>query len=99
VNVAGVTFACLSFDTGTNAVRDSLKRSGLRCQAYRSSVHRRRYSAFVAGDGRGGKLDLGSRSVDDHDARSTRVGASIIASWAGWWADDAVVGCSDILGP
>ena len=47
-------------------------------------MHRRRYSAFVAGDGRGGKLDLGSRSVDDHDARRTRVGASIIASWAGW---------------
>jgi hypothetical protein len=26
---------------------------------------------------------LGSRSVDDHDARRTHVGASIIASWAG----------------
>lgn len=52
-------------------------------------MHRRKYSEFAAGDGRGGKLDLGSRSVDDHDARRTRVGASIIASWAGWRAIDA----------
>jgi hypothetical protein len=58
----------------------ALSRSALRCHEYRSSVHRRRYSAFVSGSGRGGKLDLGSRSVDDHDARRTRVGISIIAS-------------------
>jgi hypothetical protein len=67
----------------------ALKRSALRCHEYRSSVHRRRYSAFVAGDGRGGKLDLGNRSVDDHDARRTRVEVSIIASWAGKRADVA----------
>jgi hypothetical protein len=65
------------------------KRSALRCHEYKSSVHRRRYSAFVAGNGRGGKLDLGNRSVDDHDARRTRVEVSIIASWAGKRADVA----------
>jgi hypothetical protein len=49
-------------------------------------VHRRRYSAFAAGNGRGGKLDLGNRSVDDHNARRIRVALSILASWAGWHA-------------
>jgi hypothetical protein len=57
-------------------------RSGLRCQAYSSSVHRRRYSRFADANGRGGKSDFGNRRVLDHDARRTRVGISIIASWA-----------------
>ena len=55
-------------------------------------MHRRRYSAVDAGDGRGGKLDLGSRSVDDHDARRSRVGATIVASWADWTPGTSVVG-------
>ena len=77
------------------------------CHAYRSSVHRRRYSAFDAGDGRGGKVDLGRRSVDDHDARSSRVvGATIVASRAGWssrdwagifWSSDMTRRLSDVL--
>jgi hypothetical protein len=36
-----------------------------------------------AGNGRGGKVDLGRRSVDDHDARRNRVGTTIVASSAG----------------
>lgn len=56
-------------------------RPGLRCQAYSSSVHRRRYSRFAEGSGLGGKFDFGSRSVVDHDARRIRVGVSIIALW------------------
>lgn len=56
-------------------------RSGLRCQAYSSSVHRRRYSRFAEGSGLGGKFDFGSRRVVDHDARRIRVGVSIIALW------------------
>jgi hypothetical protein len=96
VNVLGAVCPGLSLveapDTpGTASLNffETLKRSLLRCHEYRSSVHRRRYSAFVAGSGRGGKLDLGSRSVGDHDARRIRVGASIIASWAGWWGGGA----------
>lgn len=45
-------------------------------------MHRRRYSAFASGSGRGGKLDFGSRNVLDHDARRSRVEASIVALWA-----------------
>lgn len=58
-------------------------RSGLRCQAYSSSVHRRRYSRFAEESGLGGKFDFGSRSVLDHDARRIRVGVSILALWVG----------------
>lgn len=36
-----------------------------------------------AGNGRGGNVDFGRRSVDDHDARKSRVGATIVASCAG----------------
>ena len=73
------------------------KRRSLFCQVYKSSVHRRRYSAFAAGNGRGGKLDLGNRSVDDHDARRTRVALSILASRAGWRAADTDVEVLDIF--
>jgi hypothetical protein len=104
VNVFSVDCPEISFVEGADKVSDpdlsfsrALKRLPLRCHEYRSSVHRRRYSAFVAGDGRGGKLDLGNRSVDDHDARRTRVGASIIASRVGNWAHVAGVGGFDIF--
>jgi hypothetical protein len=72
-------------------------RPGLCCHAYRSSVHCRRYFGFVGARGRGGKLDLGSRSVLDHDARRMRVGVSIIASWAGGTAERVDDGGSDIF--
>ncbi len=36
-------------------------------------MHRCRYNALSAADGRGGKVDLGSRKVDDHDVRRTLV--------------------------
>jgi hypothetical protein len=52
---------------------------------------------LVAAKGRGGKLDLGSRRVLDHDARRMRVGVSIIASWAGETAERIDGGGSDIF--
>jgi hypothetical protein len=69
VNVGGVSVPRPSSTAPPPPLCDSsssfskvVKRASLRCHAYRSSVHRRRYSEFVAGDGRGGKLDLGWRA-------------------------------------